>query len=121
LGEIMAECTCSRGFAFQPPLMRLPALLAPMLDMLLPSSCVLCGALGREPVCPACSQAHAVDRQARCPCCANPAASAATIQDGARRCGACLADPPAFDATVAACDYAAPVDGLVLQLKFGSR
>lgn len=97
--------------------MPLPASLAALLDMLLPSSCVLCGALGREPVCPACSQAHALDGQARCPCCANPVGS----QDGARRCGACLADPPAFDATVAACGYGAPVDRLVLQLKFGSR
>ena len=36
-------------------------------------------------------------------------------------CGGCLADPPAFDATVAAVDYAAPLDQLVLQLKFGAR
>jgi len=95
----------------------LAALLDPLLDRLLPSSCVLCGALGREPVCPACSRAHAGDAQARCPCCANPVGN----QDGARRCGACVADPPAFDATVAACGYGAPVDRLVLQLKFGSR
>ena len=95
----------------------LAASLDPLLDMLLPSSCVLCGALGRDPVCPACSHAHARDGHARCPCCANPVGS----QDGARRCGACLADPPAFDATVAACDYGAPVDRLVLQLKFASR
>lgn len=88
-----------------------------LLDLLLPSGCVLCGALGREPVCPACSQAHARDGRARCPCCANPVGG----QDGARRCGACLADPPAFDATVVACDYGAPVDRLVLQLKFGKR
>jgi ComF family protein len=104
------------------PLLRHPlrlrgTLLPALLDTLLPSSCVLCGALGREPVCPACSQAHARDGHARCPCCANPVGS----QDGARRCGACLADAPAFDATVAACDYTAPVDRLVLQLKFGSR
>jgi ComF family protein len=36
-------------------------------------------------------------------------------------CGACLADPPPFDATIAAVDYAAPLDQLVLQLKFGAR
>jgi ComF family protein len=92
-------------------------LLPAMLRALLPSSCVLCGALGDAPVCPACAQAHAEDVRARCPCCANPVGS----QDGGRRCGACLAEPPAFDATVVACDYAAPVDGLVLQLKFGAR
>lgn len=95
----------------------LAASLDALLGLLLPSSCVLCGALGREAVCPACSQAHAWDAQARCPCCANPVGS----PDRARHCGACLADPPAFDATVAACDYCAPVDRLVLQLKFGGR
>jgi ComF family protein len=83
----------------------------------LPSSCVLCGALGDEPVCPACAQAHARGVHVRCPCCANPVGAL----DAGRHCGACLADPPAFDATVAACDYAAPVDALVLQLKFGAR
>jgi ComF family protein len=36
-------------------------------------------------------------------------------------CGTCLSDPPAFDATVAAVDYAIPLDQLVLQLKFGAR
>ncbi len=50
----------------------------------------------------------------RCDCCALPS------QDGLR-CGACLRDSPAFDATIAATDYLAPVDQLVLQLKFGAR
>ena len=36
-------------------------------------------------------------------------------------CGRCLSHPPAYDATLAAADYAAPVDQLVLQLKFGAR
>jgi ComF family protein len=36
-------------------------------------------------------------------------------------CGVCLADPPAFDRTLVAADYALPVDQLVLQLKFGHR
>jgi len=39
----------------------------------------------------------------------------------AMRCGACLDQPPAFDATFAAVDYEAPVDQLVVSLKFGSR
>lgn len=95
----------------------LPTVLPPVLRTLLPCSCVLCGGLGDAPVCPACTQAHVRDVQARCPCCANPAGA----HDGARPCGACLAAPPAFDATVAACDYAMPVDALVLQLKFGAR
>jgi ComF family protein len=93
------------------------SLLPRCLQALLPSSCVLCGSLGKDAVCPACTEAHARDVHARCPCCANPVGG----QDAGRHCGACLADPPAFDATVAACDYGAPVDRLVLQLKFGSR
>jgi ComF family protein len=36
-------------------------------------------------------------------------------------CGSCLDIPPAFDATVTAVDYAAPLDHLVLQLKFSAR
>ncbi|MFK3741100.1 ComF family protein [Massilia sp. TN1-12] len=49
----------------------------------------------------------------------------AALGPGLRRddvvCGACLSDAPAFDATVAAADYAPPLDQLVLQLKFGAR
>lgn len=37
------------------------------------------------------------------------------------RCGACLAHPPAFDATIVASEYAAPADQLVLALKFGAQ
>ncbi|MFI4941538.1 MAG: ComF family protein, partial [Burkholderiales bacterium] len=39
----------------------------------------------------------------------------------ALRCGACLDKPPAYDATIAAVDYGAPIDQLVVSLKFGSR
>jgi ComF family protein len=70
--------------------------------------------IGDDVVCPACHRAYVMSR-ARCPCCANP------VDAPDSRCGACLAIEPAFDATVAACDYAAPLDQLVLQLKFGAR
>ena len=95
------------------------ALLVRLLGTLLPSTCALCAGSGGpcdEAVCPACEHAYVVARP-RCPCCANPVGEL----DAARRCGACLASPPAFDATLAACDYALPLDGLVLQLKFGAR
>lgn len=36
-------------------------------------------------------------------------------------CGDCLDDAPAYDATVAAADYGAPLDQLVTGLKFGGR
>jgi len=88
----------------------------PVLRWLLPSSCALCGAAGDAAVCRDCELAHVASRP-RCPVCANPAGGL----DAALPCGACLAAPPAFDATVAACDYEAPLDALVLQLKFGAQ
>jgi ComF family protein len=36
-------------------------------------------------------------------------------------CGTCLSEPPAFDTTIAACDYAAPADHLVQNLKFHAQ
>lgn len=39
----------------------------------------------------------------------------------AATCGDCLKQPPAFDATIVAVDYAPPVDRLVLALKFGNQ
>jgi ComF family protein len=36
-------------------------------------------------------------------------------------CGACLADPPAFDACTVACDYAFPWDRLIADFKFNAR
>lgn len=89
---------------------------ATLLRVLLPSSCALCGAGCDGAVCAACERAYVLGR-VRCPCCANPV----TVADLGRPCGACLAHAPAFDATVAACDYEPPLDGLVMQLKFGAR
>lgn len=53
----------------------------------------------------------------RCIQCANPLAS----HEPVARCGACIKATPAYDATVAAVDYAAPFDALVQQLKFGAQ
>jgi ComF family protein len=47
----------------------------------------------------------------RCPRCALPT-------PGARVCGECLSDPPAFERCIAAVDYAFPWDRLVGALKF---
>ncbi len=90
---------------------RLPARLA---GLLLPNYCCLCGGQAEAIVCRACHGDHVAPRRLRCPRCANPV-------DGAGMCGPCLADAPPFDATLAAVDYAAPVDQLVLQLKFGGK
>lgn len=85
---------------------------------LLPCSCALCGDRADDLVCMACRERHAASGGARCPCCANPLGAA---EAAGQRCAGCLVDVPEFDATVAAVDYAAPLDALVLRLKFGAQ
>ena len=84
---------------------------------LLPSSCTLCGCAQEGAVCEGCRQQFFHSDVRRCRQCALPlpAAGPDTV------CGGCLRHSPAFDATIAAADYAAPVDQLVLALKFGAR
>ncbi|NEX64306.1 ComF family protein [Noviherbaspirillum galbum] len=92
------------------------------LPLLLPSSCALCGRAGRMALCAACSRHHLANAVPRCACCALPlSAPSSESASGPERCGACLAKPPSFDATIAACDYLPPLDQLVLGLKFGHR
>ncbi len=93
------------------------ALLRGWLPAVLPSSCALCGAGCAGAVCPACQASYLAAACARCPCCANPVAA----HDARRRCAPCLQHRPRFDATVCAADYAAPLDQLVLRLKFGGE
>ena len=94
----------------------LRALLPTLLQTLLPAACALCGATSQAVLCAPCRVQYLGRGVARCPQCANP------LADGdAGPCGRCLSHPPAFDATLVAADYAAPVDQLLLQLKFGGR
>ena len=85
---------------------------------LLPGACALCGASGRHALCAGCRCQFFTARPARCRRCALPLAA---HSDAGRECGACLGARPAYDASVAATDYAAPVEQLVLGLKFGAR
>lgn len=75
--------------------------------------CLLCGQPSESALCPGCD-ADLPRAPAACPQCALP------TPDGAR-CGACLRDPPAFDAAVAAFAYAFPIDRLVQALKYAHR
>lgn len=84
---------------------------------LLPSCCALCAAAAPQALCHACLLQHGSRLQQRCGQCALLLGDAAD----AVACGACLKDPPAFDATVVAVDYAAPLEQLVLALKFGGQ
>ncbi len=87
------------------------------LPLALPSSCALCGAEHRSALCEGCRSQFFSTRKARCACCGIPLPGEA----GGVRCGDCLKQPPAFDATIVATDYLPPVDRLVLALKFGNQ
>lgn len=90
-------------------------LLDPLLDLLLPRSCLLCGISAHATLCPDCKDDLPRLPAFACPICAAPLGMPALA------CGACLKSPPAYDATHAALRYDFPVDQLVLNLKFGHR
>ena len=96
-----------------------------LLRQLLPAHCALCGMAAEEALCAACAEQFfsSAAHPPRCPRCANPLPMPAALNNdaGGLLCGACQSSLPAFDATVVAADYAAPVDQLVLQLKFAQR
>ena len=78
--------------------------------------CPICGIGAVDPVvCAGCSADFLDADKHRCTRCAIPLPGSASV------CGACLHRPPHFDATVTLADYATPIDGLVLALKFGHR
>ncbi|WP_343216274.1 MULTISPECIES: ComF family protein [unclassified Janthinobacterium] len=87
----------------------------------LPAQCALCGIGCPQVLCPPCRAQYLGQGRGqlrhRCRQCANPLADIEVAQ----LCGRCLRQRPAYDATVTAFDYAAPVDQLLLQLKFGAR
>jgi len=75
---------------------------------------VLCqAASGAQLLCEACARELPPAAPA-CPRCAHAGS-------GDAECGACLADPPQFDATRAAFAYAFPVDALIQALKYGGQ
>ena len=76
-----------------------------------PSLCAVCHGWGRQRVCAACVTRFA-PTQPRCQRCA------LRVPPGVAICGACLFDPPPFERTLAAADYAHPWDGLITRFKF---
>ena len=85
----------------------------------LPTACALCGMGASTLVCEGCHAQFFSQQVSRCPQCA--IALPYAVQDTHTRCGTCLKQAPAFDATVVAADYTAPIDQLVLALKFGGQ
>jgi len=81
---------------------------------LLAQDCLLCqAASGEQLLCEACARELPFTASA-CPRCAAPGA-------GMTECGACIADPPHYDASRAAFIYAYPVDALIQSLKYGGQ
>jgi len=80
--------------------------------------CLLCGASPRTgevaEVCDGCRHALPVMGADSCSQCA-------AVSHEGKLCGACLSNPPAFSAAVAAFHYAFPVAQVISQLKYGSR
>jgi ComF family protein len=101
----------------------LQAIVRAGLRYLVPSSCALCGAHGCDALCLFCRQQFFAQVDVRCRVCAMPLPSIGGpgLSGKDLRCGECLREPPAYDATVVAADYAAPLDQLVLALKFGGK
>lgn len=89
------------------------------LPTVLPCTCALCGGNNQRAICDGCHAQFLQRTVQRCTRCALPLPGGSGAQVEA--CGSCLKHPPAFDATIVAADYAAPLDQLVLALKFGSR
>lgn len=108
-GVCSAEMRWSlRNFAFDSLGGRLRSSIAP--------GCAVCGLAPGRPVCRACEQDFLAPTNPRCERCALPLANPA-----ASICGRCLAHPPHFDGTLALADYRAPVDGMVMALKFSAQ
>jgi ComF family protein len=89
------------------------------LPALVPSSCAVCGSSAKDAICGMCHMQFFSEAKHRCSQCAAPLQG--TPPAAKSKCGACLAQSPAFDATIVAADYAPPMDRLVLGLKFGSE
>lgn len=87
-----------------------------MLSSWLTARCAICAIERGTPiVCTGCADDCLPWSVARCARCALPVPATTAA------CGACLRRPPEFDATVAVADYGAPMDGIVLALKFRHR
>lgn len=73
--------------------------------------CQLCGIAAQAVICADCARDLPFRAEQGCPCCGE---SGSAVQ----LCGACLAEPPHFDATVSAFRYEFPLDRLLQAYKF---
>lgn len=91
-----------------------------LLDFALPPRCAGCGIITDAPhrFCLACWQSLTFLGEPCCQCCGLPFEFDHGID---AQCGACIADPPAFDSLRAAVAYGETARKVVLKLKYGGR
>jgi ComF family protein len=93
----------------------LPRFSLGLLPDFLPRLCLLCEwPCGAEPLCRVCGSFLPGAGRARCQVCARP-------WQVSSRCASCRAIAPAFDASVTAADYSAPLDRALTALKFSGQ
>ncbi|WP_088306713.1 ComF family protein [Novosphingobium sp. B 225] len=100
--------------------MQVPAALAPVVDLVFPPRCPLCGAAlaAQDGLCAACWGDLRIPGEPSCTSCQRPFA------EGAAQglvCAPCLADPPRHDGIAAGTLYTAESRKLVLAFKHGHR
>lgn len=83
-----------------------------VLDLVFPPRCAACGEPSADPFCAVCADAL-LPVPAGCPRCGMPG--------HAGTCGACLADPPAFDGVRAGGLFGGPLADAIHALKYGHR
>lgn len=100
--------------------MPISAHFAPIVDLVFPPRCPLCGGsiAAQTGLCPTCWAALAIPGDPSCGCCARPFADG--IPNGAI-CAPCMAHPPRHDGIAAATLYNDASRKLVLALKYGNR
>ena len=100
--------------------MVIAASLAPLLDLVFPPRCPLCGTsiIAQNGLCPDCWQKLAMPGDPACRSCARPFNQ--SVPQGAI-CAPCMADPPRHDGIAAATLYNDASRRLVLALKHGNR
>lgn len=100
--------------------MPLAEALAPLVDLVFPPRCPLCGGAitAQTGLCPGCWSELAIPGEPACTTCGRPFGD--TVPEGAM-CAPCLGDPPRHDGIAAATLYNDASRKLVLSLKHGSR
>ena len=123
VGAVIAAALAKRRPA--PQVAAVPALaaLTPLIDLVFPPRCPLCGdALGEQGgLCLACWGKLVIPGEPACARCQRPRGEAFGGEGGATICAPCLASPPRHDGVAAATLYTPASRDLVLAFKHGRR